>query len=75
MSPKISTRYMDGCTQNQIDHLFINSRWRDGLHDVLARRGTDIGSDHVLIIAKLTLKLRRAARKAQRALQVDVGKL
>ena len=40
-----------------------------------ARRGADVGSDHVLIIAKVKLKLRRVAKKDQRAPPLDVKKL
>ena len=65
----------DGRTQNQIDHTIINNRWRGCLQDVGARRGADVGSDHVLIIAKVKLKLRRMAKKDQRAPSLDVRKL
>ena len=37
--------------------------------------GADVGSDHVLIIAKVKLKLRRVAKKDQRAPSLDVRKL
>ena len=40
-----------------------------------ARRGADVGSDHVLTIAKVKLKLRRVAKKDQRAPPLDVRKL
>ena len=39
------------------------------------RRGADVGSDHALIIAKIKFKLRRVAKKDQRALPLEVGKL
>ena len=65
----------DGHTQNQIDHIIINNRWRGSLQDVRAKRGADVGSDHALIIAKVKLKLRRVAKKDQRAPPLDVGKL
>ena len=38
-------------------------------------RGADVGSDHVLTIAKVKLKLRRVAKKDQRAPPLDVRKL
>ena len=40
-----------------------------------ARRGADVGSDHVLTIAKVKLKLCRVAKKNQRAPPLDVRKL
>ena len=64
-----------GHTQNQIDHIIINNTWRGSLQDMRARRGADVGSHHVLIIAKVKLKLRRVAKKDQMALPLDVGKL
>ena len=64
-----------GHTQNQIDHITINNRWRGCLQDVRATWGADVGSDHVLIIAKVKLKLRRGAKKDQRTPPLDVRKL
>ena len=43
--------------------------------DVRARWGVDAGSDHVLIIAKVKLKLRRVAKRDQRAPPLHVRKL
>ena len=40
-----------------------------------ARRGADVGSDHVLTVAKVKLKLRRVAKKHQRAPPLEVRKL
>ena len=57
----------DGHTENQIDHIIINNRWRVCLQNARARRGADVRSDHVLTIAKVKLKLRRVAKKDQRA--------
>ncbi|XP_052261550.1 uncharacterized protein LOC127865671 [Dreissena polymorpha] len=48
-----------GRTQNQIDHI-INGRWRHSLQDVCVMRHADIGSDHSLLVAKVTLKLRKS---------------
>ena len=58
-------------TQNQTDHIIINNRWRRSIQDVRERRGADVGSDHVLIIAKVKLKLRRVAKKDQRELSLE----
>ena len=42
--------------QNQIDHFAINNKWRSSLQDVRSYRGTDMNSDHFLIIEKVKLK-------------------
>jgi endonuclease/exonuclease/phosphatase (EEP) superfamily protein YafD len=57
---KLTWTSPDGRTQNQIDHIIINGRWRHSLQDVRVMRHADIGSDHSLLVAKVTLKLRKA---------------
>ena len=49
----------DGVTENQIDHICINKKFRRSLQDVRAKRGADVASDHHLVVAKLKLKLKR----------------
>ena len=49
----------DGVTENQIDHICINKKFRRSLQDVRVRRGADVASDHHLVVAKLKLKLKR----------------
>ena len=41
----------DGGTENQIDQICISRKFRRSLQDVRLFRGTDIGSDHHLVIA------------------------
>ena len=65
----------DGQTNNQIDHILINRRWRGSMQDVRAMRGADVNSDHTLVIAKLKLKLRKAKKGEQRNPRLDVAKL
>ncbi|PVD22304.1 hypothetical protein C0Q70_18113 [Pomacea canaliculata] len=65
----------DGITKNQIDHVIINRKWRSSLQDVRAYRGADIASDHTLVIATVSLKLRRSRGKQARQQRVDSGKL
>ena len=43
--------------------------------DVKVRSGTDVGSDHMLVMATLSLKLRREGRGEERKLMFDVGEL
>ena len=55
---KTTWRSPDQRTVSQIDHVIINQKWRRSLQDVKAYRGADIGSDHVLVVASVSLKLR-----------------
>ena len=57
---KLTWTSPDGKTQSQIDHIIINSKWRHSLQDTRVMRGADIGSDHNLLVGKLTLKLTQA---------------
>ena len=47
----------DGRTKNQIDHFLISRRWRSSLLDVRGFQGADVNSDHILLIAKVRIKL------------------
>ncbi|KAK4467952.1 hypothetical protein MN116_000217, partial [Schistosoma mekongi] len=49
----------DHITENQIDHICINKKFRRTMEDVRARRGADIASDHHLVVTKMKLKLRK----------------
>ncbi|GFR73268.1 craniofacial development protein 2 [Elysia marginata] len=53
----------NGRDNNQIDHIAINNIWRRSLLDVRVKRGADVGSDHLLEIARIRLKLRRTDRR------------
>ena len=64
----------DNRTNNQIDHITINKKWRWSLTDVKAIRGADVGSDHNLVLCKLHLKLKKVDKKASRNL-LDSGRL
>ena len=48
----------DGTSHNQIDHILVNHRFRRSLLDVRAYRGADCDSDHNLLVAKFTIKLK-----------------
>ena len=43
----------DGRPCNQIDHIVVNRKWAASVKDVRTRRGADVGSDHVLLVAKV----------------------
>ena len=49
----------DHRTENQIDHICINKKFRSSLQDVRVLRGADVDSDHHLLISKIKLKLKR----------------
>lgn len=49
----------DHITENQIDHICINRKFRRSLLDVRVNRGADAGSDHHLVAGKAQLKLKR----------------
>ena len=55
---KLSWTSTDGRSQSKIDHIIINGKLRGSLQDVQVMRNVDIVSDHNLLVAKMTLKLR-----------------
>ena len=48
-----------GQHQNQIDYILCSQRWRSSVQSPKIRPGTDCGSDHELLIAKFSLKLKK----------------
>ncbi|KAK3515143.1 hypothetical protein QTP70_007459 [Hemibagrus guttatus] len=72
---KLTWTSPDGKTRSQIDHIIINGKWRRSLQDVRVMRHADAGSDHNLVVAKLTLKLRKAKIGDKRSQRFDVAKL
>ena len=54
---KVTWNSPDGVTQNQIDHIIVNSKFRRSVMDVRAYRAADVESDHNLVVAKVKLKL------------------
>ena len=49
----------DHVTENQIDHICYNRRFRRTIQDVRVKRGADAASDHHLLIGKMKLKLKK----------------
>ena len=64
----------DKKTKNQIDYIMINKRWRRSVIDTRTYRGADVNSDHILLRARIQLKL-RAVRKVQGRRRFAVHKL
>jgi len=48
---------------NQIDHICISRNWSKSLLDVWNKRGTDIGSDHHMIMGIFRVKTQKVIRK------------
>ena len=71
---KLTWTSPDGRTQNQIDHIAFNHKWRGTFMDVRAIRGADASSDHHLVLCRMKLKLKRTKKKTNDAL-FDSGKL
>ena len=65
----------DGKIHTQIDHVIINSKWKNSLLDVKARRGADVGGDHQLLMSTLAIKLRKTKRGKESAKRIDAAKL
>ena len=65
----------NGRDKNQIDHFMINGTWRRSLHNVVVRRGADVGSDHQLVVATVQLKLHRIGKKEIARFNFDTEKL
>ncbi|VDP38802.1 unnamed protein product [Schistosoma margrebowiei] len=59
----------DHTTENQIDHICINKKFRRTMEDVRTRRRANIASDHHLVVAHLKLKLKKIWTTEQTALQ------
>ena len=56
---KATWRSPDHVTENQIDHACICRKFRRSLQDVRVKRGTDVASDHHMVLATLKLRLKR----------------
>ena len=65
----------DGVTQNQIDHITVNSKFRRSVMDVRAYRAADVESDHNLVVAKVKLKLASAGKKKEKRRRFNYQKL
>ena len=52
----------DGQHWNQIDYILCSQRWRSSIQSAKKRLGADCGSNHELLIAKFSLKLRKVGK-------------
>jgi hypothetical protein len=66
----------NGHTSNQIDHCLIDGRHFSDFIDVMARRGTNIDSDHMLVVIKLRARIYRGSNaKPQQLRRFAVDRL
>ena len=72
---KATWRSPDARTENQIDHITINRRWKSALQDVRVRRGADVDSDHHLVVAQFKLKLAATKKKKNLRRRYDIRNL
>ena len=72
---KLTWKSPDGRTNNQINHIIINGKWRRSLQDVRVCRGADIYCDHYLVTAHVKLKLHKVVPESQRRKQLYVTRL
>ena len=52
----------DGQCQNQIDYILFSQRWRSSIQSAKTRLGADCGSDHELLFANFSLKLKKVGK-------------
>ena len=64
----------DGQYQNQIDYILCSQRWRSSIQSAKIRPGADCGSDHILLIAKFRLKLKKV-EKTTRPFRCDLNQI
>jgi hypothetical protein len=66
----------DGHTFNQIDHCLIDGRHFSDVIDVMAQRGANIDSDHMLVVIKLRARICRVSNtKPQQLRRFAVNRL
>ena len=53
---------LDGQYRNHIGYILCSQRWRSSIQSAKTRPGADCGSDHELLIAKFSLKLKRVGK-------------
>ena len=60
-----------GTTRNQIDYILINERFRNNVKQVKTYPGADINSDHIPVVMKLNIKLKKLEKPKVRD-QIDL---
>ena len=65
----------DNQVENQTDHIRISRNWSKSLLDVRNKRGSDIGSDHHMIMGILRIKIKKVKRKVTNTRKYNLKKL
>ena len=61
--------------RNQIDYILINKRFRNGLLNVKTRPGADCYSDHVPVVGKIRIKLKKTGKRGNKNIKLDLALL
>ncbi|XP_062577228.1 uncharacterized protein LOC134239086 [Saccostrea cucullata] len=65
-----------GRDMNQIDHVMVDGRYKKSICDVRVMHGADANSDHLLVLAKIKMKLSRNLKpKESNRKMYDVNKM
>ena len=64
----------NGQCQNQIDYILCSQRWRSFIQSAKIRPGAECGSDHLLLMAKFRLKLKKVG-KTTRSARYDLNQI
>ena len=64
----------DGQYQNQVDYILCSQRWKSSIQLAKIRPAADCGSDHELLIAKFSLKLKKVG-KTTRPFRYDLNQI
>ena len=64
----------DGQCRNQTDYVLCSQIWRSSIQLAKTRPGADYGSSHELLIAKLSLKLKKVG-KTTRPFRYDLNQI
>ena len=72
---KATWRSPDHVTENQIDHICINQRFRRSCKDVRVMRGADVASDHHLVVTQIRLRLKKFKNQRRDQNKYNVGLL
>jgi len=55
----------DGRYKNQIDHVLVNSRFKNSILNVRTLRGADVDSDHLLLGIWIRVKLKKLSKTSK----------
>ena len=71
---KATWRSPDNVTENKIDHICINQRFRRSCKDVRMMRGVDVASDHHLVVTQIRLRLKKLKNQRRDQNKYNVGR-